>query len=191
MSHKKENYCKFCKSIININRKYCKDCWNKHKQLIVSTQPKHKSKKHNHTINENHYSLCQNCEKKIKYGNKVCNSQCHNDLLFKQRCQIIESQGYWHNDKKFSTSTSFLKRYLKYKHGNKCSICGLDANWNNKPLVLILDHINGIPNDWSLLNIRLVCPNCDSQLPTFKSKNRKNGGRSKKRSTSDSHTEGS
>jgi len=56
---------------------------------------------------------------------------------------------------------------------NKCYVCGLDPFWNNQPLTLRLDHINGIHNDCRIENLRLVCPNCDSQLPTFGSKNKR------------------
>jgi hypothetical protein len=49
----------------------------------------------------------------------------------------------------------------------RCVICGLAPQWNGKPLVLRLDHENGINDDHRLCNLRLVCPNCDSQLPTF------------------------
>lgn len=55
-----------------------------------------------------------------------------------------------------------------------CGICGLGPIWNGKPMPLILDHINGINNDNRLENLRFVCSNCDSQLDTYKSKNRKN-----------------
>jgi 5-methylcytosine-specific restriction endonuclease McrA len=40
---------------------------------------------------------------------------------------------------------------------------------------LILDHVDGNADNWELANLRLVCPNCDAQLPTFKSRNRGNG----------------
>lgn len=43
-------------------------------------------------------------------------------------------------------------------------------------IVFILDHIDGNPFNNRRLNLRLICPNCDSQLDTFKSKN-KGGGR--------------
>ena len=35
--------------------------------------------------------------------------------------------------------------------------------WNGKPLKLILDHKNGNNTDNSPDNLRLLCPNCDSQ----------------------------
>ena len=49
----------------------------------------------------------------------------------------------------------------------KCYICDLDNKWNDLPLVLVLDHINGEPSDSRLENLRLLCPNCNSQQPTF------------------------
>ena len=69
-----------------------------------------------------------------------------------------------------------LRRY--YKDGAyteyKCAICGQEPFWNNKPLSLTLDHINGNNTDDRLENLRWVCPNCDRQLDTFGSKNWKN-----------------
>lgn len=67
-----------------------------------------------------------------------------------------------------------LKRHLT-ELNNSCSICGLKNEWNNKKLVMILDHINGNSSDNDLSNLRLVCPNCDSQLDTYKSKNKGKG----------------
>lgn len=54
---------------------------------------------------------------------------------------------------------------------NECQECGLHLIWNNKPIVLVLDHINGINNDYRIENLRLLCPNCNSQTPTFSGRN--------------------
>ncbi len=54
----------------------------------------------------------------------------------------------------------------------ECSECGLGPEWNGKKLVLVLDHINGVSNDNRLKNLRLLCPNCNSQQPTFAARNR-------------------
>jgi len=56
---------------------------------------------------------------------------------------------------------------------NKCSICGQNDIWNNKKLTMILDHINGISNDHRLENLRMLCPNCNIQQPTFAGKRNK------------------
>jgi hypothetical protein len=50
---------------------------------------------------------------------------------------------------------------------NRCSECKQEPEWNDKKLVLVLDHVNGISDDHRLMNLRLLCPNCNSQMPTF------------------------
>lgn len=57
----------------------------------------------------------------------------------------------------------------------KCSCCGIGPEWNGKPMPLILDHINGTNNDNRIENLRFVCSNCDTQLPTYKNKRGKTG----------------
>lgn len=56
---------------------------------------------------------------------------------------------------------------------NRCSICGIKNEWNGIPIVMILDHINGISNDHRIDNLRMVCPNCNSQLDTHCGKSKR------------------
>ena len=73
-----------------------------------------------------------------------------------------------------STNSGWIKRTLM-RDGiliNRCAICDGEPEWKGKPLVLRLDHTNGFNRDNRLENLRLVCPNCDSQLPTFSGRNR-------------------
>jgi 5-methylcytosine-specific restriction endonuclease McrA len=53
----------------------------------------------------------------------------------------------------------------------KCANCGI-KEWNNLPLSLQLDHINGVNNDHRLENLRFLCPNCHSQTDTYSGKNK-------------------
>jgi 5-methylcytosine-specific restriction endonuclease McrA len=66
------------------------------------------------------------------------------------------------------------------KHGAQCMLC----NWNTPNIVtnkcpIELDHIDGNSNNNSLSNLRLLCPNCHSIQPTYKSLNKGNGRHSR------------
>lgn len=53
----------------------------------------------------------------------------------------------------------------------ECAMCGIGPVWNAKPLVLRLDHVNGVNDDCRRENLRLLCPNCDSQTETYCGRN--------------------
>jgi hypothetical protein len=70
------------------------------------------------------------------------------------------------------TQTSDLRRRL-VQEGLKearCEVCGLDT-WNGDPIPLELDHVNGVRDDNRLANLRLICPNCHAQTPTYRGRN--------------------
>lgn len=78
----------------------------------------------------------------------------------------------------FITQSTFnrssVKRYLKRFElkAYQCECCGQSPHWNGKPLVLQLEHKNGVSNDHRLENICWLCPNCHSQTETFAGKQR-------------------
>jgi Zn finger protein HypA/HybF involved in hydrogenase expression len=68
-----------------------------------------------------------------------------------------------------------IKAFLIEDQEGKCKECGITNIWNNKPLTFVLDHIDGEHTNNIRNNLRLLCPNCDSQQITFKSKNKGKG----------------
>ena len=101
----------------------------------------------------------------------------------------------WHHDsargcKEPMPLASLLMKDAKHRRGGQavkqrllkegikedyCEVCGLGNRWNDRFLVLQLDHINGVKTDWRIENLRIICPNCHSQTSTFTGKNTKRG----------------
>lgn len=69
----------------------------------------------------------------------------------------------------------FVKHYLIEAQHHACDICGSPDHWMGMTLIFVLDHIDGDSMNNGRDNLRMVCPNCDSQLPTFQSRNRGKG----------------
>jgi hypothetical protein len=70
------------------------------------------------------------------------------------------------------TNTVSVKRRL-LKEGifeYKCYKCS-NISWNDQPIPLELEHINGIRTDNRLENLTLLCPNCHAQTSTYRGKN--------------------
>jgi hypothetical protein len=76
------------------------------------------------------------------------------------------------NPKSRSTVRTYYLAWRKTKDlPNRCDnpLCKFHIKplvWNRKPLTPILDHVSGNSLDNSPGNLRLLCPNCDSQNET-------------------------
>jgi len=57
--------------------------------------------------------------------------------------------------------------FEELKWSKTCSVCGVEDQWQGRPMTLELDHINGINTDNRAENLRFLCPNCHSQTDTF------------------------
>ena len=119
--------------------------------------------------------FCKNCGKEYYSKQSFCSIECSLEYKHKQKYKdFIE-----HPDKfnRANYQPKAFKKDILEEQENKCAICGCSPEHNGKPLVFILDHIDGHASHNYRSNLRLICPNCDSQLDTYKSKN-KNGERS-------------
>lgn len=56
---------------------------------------------------------------------------------------------------------------------NECAICEQKGEWHGQKLVMVLDHINGVRDDHREENLRMLCPNCNSQQETFAGRSNK------------------
>lgn len=118
-------------------------------------------------------------------------SHRHSPNAGRQKGSTAWNKGITDTDKLIQTSVDFFtsgsykecieavarkhaKRLLIHKEGHVCDICGT-SEWMGQPVPLVCDHISGDSTDNRIENFRLVCCNCDAQLPTYKSKNKGRG----------------
>lgn len=150
--------CAFCKSKLPYKKrhnKYCdQSCAASRNNLGVVRNKRRKYDK-----------PCLHCGNITKL--KYCSQRCHIDHKWSVTKSEIEKSGVM-------PSKEIAKKYLSEVRGSKCEICGI-TEWCKKSLMLILDHIDGNSYNWSLINLRLLCSNCDSQTPTYKGRNAGNG----------------
>lgn len=114
---------------------------------------------------------CLNCGKELlKSAKKYCCMECQTAYIEKRKIEEIDKKGEFPKMGKFlETDRRVARRWLIAKGFDRCSICGL-KEWNGKPLLLIVDHIDGNPNNSKIENVRFLCPNCDSQQSTYKNR---------------------
>ena len=174
--HEKRQFCsQSCSAKYNNKNRNTKHCVNCGKPIYISA--KYCSSlcniKYNNLTNvvlvkDERFCLCCNTKitKDVKKISKFCSRYCNLKYNKDIRNKKIEEG--------IITNRQALRRYFLEKKGNVCEICG-NTQWNNLKIPLVLDHINGNPYDNNLTNLRLICPNCDAQTPTYKGKNVGNG----------------
>lgn len=115
-------------------------------------------------------SECLGCHNTFEYRDSqsygvYCSNKCqgiHHWIVLKGKLDKEQ------NGKGRSVAT--IKKYLHEIRGQSCEICKI-TEWLGKPLVTILDHVDGNSDNWRFDNLRLICSNCDSTLPTYKKRN--------------------
>jgi len=107
-----------------------------------------------------------------RHHRKYCDSRCQANHRWELTKSKIALEEEIQNSKQ-------AKRYLTETQGHRCEICGI-TEWQGEDLPMVLDHIDGNSGNNRLENLRLVCSNCDSQLPTYKNRNSGKGRHSRR-----------
>lgn len=130
--------------------------------------------------------VCKNCKNEFNFkgyshSHMYCSVICSREVATKNK-DNLKKQRYndWLANKKLDVKfpRKLIRDFLILRDGYKCKSCGIDS-WNNKPITLWADHIDGNATNNHPNNFRLVCPNCDSQSETFGGKNYGKGRKSK------------
>ena len=132
---------------------------------------KNKTVKQNKSLeSEKVKRFCLWCGKELNLSQKKF---CSPDCSFKYKKEEHYKYYLEHQDEfcRPNYTPKFKKEFIE-EQGGGCAICGMKPEWNNKPIIFILDHIDGDASNNHRNNLRCICPNCDSQLDTFKSKNK-------------------
>ncbi len=114
------------------------------------------------------YCNRENKYRGVQYANKYCNNVCSSKHL----TQLHKEK--WYAGTLIRVERQTLRKYLSEDRGYKCEVCGI-SKWNNNPITLQVDHINGDAGNDSPSNVRLICPNCHSQSNTYSGRNKGNG----------------
>ena len=149
---------------------YCENC---NVTLTKVTQKRFCSRKcHGQTnIRETKTYTCLTCgldflkKANKKHKIKYCSIKCQSAH------SLTKSIDNFNNGKTITNKS--IKKCLTELRGYKCEICS-NHEWQNKPLTLEVDHIDGDPDNNFPNNVRLLCPNCHSQTPTFRVANQGN-----------------
>lgn len=113
---------------------------------------------------------CLVCDQPSTY--KCCSQKCARINQFETSVKPRVEDG------SVAKSTT-LKRYLSFVRGYQCELCENKGTHNGHPLVLQLDHVDGNSDNNFPPNLRLLCPNCHSQTPTFSTRQKKDTKRNR------------
>lgn len=119
---------------------------------------------------------CLTCNKETaRPSYKYCSNKCQRDYQYNSYIQDW-LDGKVSGLQRLGVVSRHIKRYLRDKYKNKCSLCGWkEINPFTGVVPLVADHIDGNWRNNVDNNLRLICPNCDSLSSTYAGLNRGSG----------------
>ena len=143
--------------------------------------------------------VCMHCgtefrstDKHSKYCSHSCRASATNTARERSRkipttpcvmCGVMHTNRVYCSDKcqsdhikvKYEAGELLSRPTLRKRvNASCCMSCGL-SEWQGVPLPLELDHIDGNARNNNPSNLRMICPNCHSITPTWKSRNKGSG----------------
>lgn len=109
---------------------------------------------------------------KARKQQRYCSRECHRAS---RADHVLDTWLRTGQPIRADTPGGVVRRYLLKEQEFRCALCGMDNKWRGRELTFIMDHINGDASNSCRGNLRLICPNCDSQLETYKGRNFGNG----------------
>ena len=158
--NKSKNKCNYCHSVLDYNKRNNKFCSSSC------------SASFNNIGRKKQDVFCNGCNKNLgsrRQNKKYCSNKCQREFEKKNNIKLWLESG---EAILSSGKNHYVREYIRREQNNQCDICHIDPIWNNKSMVFILDHISGDSTNNSRENLRLICSNCDSQLDTYKAKNK-------------------
>ena len=119
---------------------------------------------------------CLNCNKILKPSRnstgKYCNNKCQKEYQHKQYIQKWKKGEVNGRSGKYGISNHII-RYMLEKYDYKCEQCGWDKiNVATGHSPLEIHHIDGDYTNNKESNLKVLCPNCHSLTPNYKSLNK-------------------
>lgn len=174
-----DDLCLLCQTPLGSGRMYCSNTCSQRARLI--------SKELTYSLNP---KKCKQCLAPLPYKKHWTKSYCsrscaatlNNHLVPKRRSFKPEKEKQSEVQMRLFRSGNIttrrtLRQLLIKTVGPQCQVCKLEPFWQGSKLVMVVDHIDGQPKNNQPSNLRLLCPNCNSQTPTFCGRNVKKGRR--------------
>jgi len=110
------------------------------------------------------------CGSEVKLGNKFCNNKnkCKNNYYYKT---YIDEwlDGKQSGERGSEHISTYIRRFLIEKYGNKCQKCGWSKiNEFTKKVPLEIHHMDGNWKNNRIENLQIICPCCHALTENYR-----------------------